>query len=155
MARVHVGAWRAGYSGIMPTSFLDALDENTFAEMWQQTLEDGGDADVVVAVVEGKVVGHASSGPSRDADARAAEGELYSLNVDPDHWGRGVGRALLAASLAHLEGRAFGTLVLWVVAQNVRARRMYESEGWVVDGVSAEEEFDGAPVAIVRYRLAR
>jgi RimJ/RimL family protein N-acetyltransferase len=44
-------------------------------------------------------------------------------------------------------------LVLWVVPDNTRARRLYESEGWTVDGVSRDEEVLGVVVTEVRYRL--
>lgn len=59
-------------------------------------------------------------------------GEVYVLGVDPGAGVRGLGRALLAAGLAHL--RAVGnTLVqLYVDAENVRAVALYERAGFAV-----------------------
>ena len=59
-------------------------------------------------------------------------GELYAINLDPDHWGRGLGRALLAEVTRGLADVGYHSAVLWVATGNERARRLYESEG--VDG---------------------
>lgn len=51
---------------------------------------------------------------------------LAWLYVDPDHYGRGIGRALLQRGLGEIGPRAW-TIVL---DGNIRARRLYESEGF-------------------------
>ncbi|MGQ7296914.1 GNAT family N-acetyltransferase [Quadrisphaera sp. KR29] len=61
-------------------------------------------------------------------------GWVDQLYVDPDHQGRGVGRALLERAKA---GSA-GDLQLWTFARNARARAFYEGAGF-----TAEEETDG------------
>lgn len=47
--------------------------------------------------------------------------DVRNLNVDPDRWGRGVGRALLAAGCGHPRAVGFATAVLWVHPENARA----------------------------------
>jgi hypothetical protein len=46
--------------------------------------------------------------------------------------------------------------VLWVVPENTRAVRLYESDGWIADGAVSTEEILGVVVTDVRYwtRLA-
>ncbi len=34
LARIHVAAWRAGYSGLMPDEFLSSLDESRSEARW-------------------------------------------------------------------------------------------------------------------------
>jgi len=53
---------------------------------------------------------------------------LSWLYVDPSHYRRGIGRALLRFAVGIIGPHAW-TVVL---AENVRARRLYESEGFVV-----------------------
>src|ERR1043166_4731033 len=125
VAAVIVAAWRASYAGLMPAHFLQALDVVRFAARWRRPPSDPR-AFRQVLLVAGVIIGAASGGP---ADA-AARGELYSINVHPEHWGRGAGRRLLRAAEARLRENGFAQALLWVAAGNVRARRFYESAGW-------------------------
>jgi mycothiol synthase len=63
-------------------------------------------------------------------------GEIYLLAVRPDHFGRGLGRALVTAAIEHLTG-ARGcerTIVYWDVS-NRAASNLYQSVGFSVDQV--------------------
>lgn len=75
---------------------------------------------VIVAELEGEVAGFAA----------VVGGELDGLFVEPDLWGRGIGRALVDA--ATQEARKRG-LALAVIA-NPRARRFYEHCGFSLEG---------------------
>lgn len=57
-------------------------------------------------------------------------GEVYNLAVAPRGQGRGWGRALLVAGLAHLRDRGCDEVVLWVDRANDRAVALYESHGF-------------------------
>jgi mycothiol synthase len=57
-------------------------------------------------------------------------GEIYIIAVDPDHAGRGLGKALTVAGLRHLHRMGAPMGMLYVDADNVPAVRMYESLGF-------------------------
>ena len=150
MGLIHVRAWQAAYRGAMPEAYLDGLDPAERAEIWRGSIARRPDNLPLVAVVDGVVVGQGADGPAIIVDGA---GELYSLNVDPDHWGSGAGPALLAA----VEGRLasdFAVAVLWVHPANARARRFYEREGWSFDGAERTADVLGVSVPEVRYRKA-
>src|SRR5262245_53640286 len=79
VARVHVTAWRACYSGIMPKDFLDRLSPVERAEGWRTFLEKSG-RTLLVCQSEGDIVGFfAACGRSRDQDKEASRvGEVYA-----------------------------------------------------------------------------
>ncbi|HVQ93507.1 MAG TPA: GNAT family N-acetyltransferase [Mycobacteriales bacterium] len=158
LGRVHVQAWQAAYQGIMPQGYLDGLDPAQRGEQWRRRLAaPDPQTPTLVATVDGQIAGFASYGPARitgPAGARPvqqAAGELYAINVRPDHWQRGVGRALLTAATAGLAERGFDRAVLWVAAGNQRARAVYEHYGWQPDGSARTEEVFGVTVDEVRY----
>jgi GNAT superfamily N-acetyltransferase len=98
--------------------YRDQLNANTDAKQLPPAQHANG--QVIVAEVEGSLAGFAA----------VVGGELDGLFVEPDLWGRGIGKALVDAA-AH-QAREKG-LTLTVVAQP-GARRFYESCGFSVEG---------------------
>jgi GNAT superfamily N-acetyltransferase len=144
MGIIHVRAWQSAYRGVMPDAYLDAL--------WRSIIDGHGGSPVLVAVLDGRVVGFATVGAERTEGEQSASGELYAMNLDPDVWGRGIGRALLQRTTEELVRLGFPDAVLWVVPENQRARALYESDGWHPDGAVATEEILGVAVTDIRYR---
>jgi GNAT superfamily N-acetyltransferase len=105
----------------------------------------------LVAVEDDVIRGFASTGPGSDDDGRSC-GELLALYVDPDAWGRGVGRRLMSEARAACEADGFTEAVLWVLVGNERGERFYRADGWVTDGGRRREEIWGVEVDEVRYR---
>jgi len=117
--------------------------------MWRQILADPQQTALVAEDDAGHIVGWCTVAPSRDADA---DGELWGIYVLADAWGSGAGTALMAAGIEALRDAGYCEAILWVLEDNPRARRFYEREGWVLDGLRKEDEFLGVPVTEVRYR---
>ncbi len=134
-ARLHVDSWAAAYT----------LDGPTLAQRLDLHMRFPAS---FVAEVDGEIAGFVGVGPSRDADA---DGELYTIYVHPQHWGRGVGRELIRAGEEHMRELGYGRAILWVLDGNDRAQRFYESAGWTADGERRTLEFRGQSVPEVRY----
>ena len=134
-ARVHVASWAAAYELEGP-SLEQRLDLH---RRFPSTF---------VAEVGGEIVGFVGVGPSRDLDA---EGELYTIYVDPGHWRGGIGRELIRAGERRMRELGYRDVVLWVLDGNSRAQTFYESEGWTADGESRTIEFVGQSIPEVRY----
>jgi ribosomal protein S18 acetylase RimI-like enzyme len=152
IAVIQVRAWQATYRGVMPDAYLDELDVADRAAYWgRQVLALLPGQRLTVIVDDGVVVGFAAAGPEHDGRA-AGVGELYAINLDPQVWGRGLGRALLRHVTAELAGLGYREAVLWVVPHNDRARRLYESEEWRNDHLRRDDEVFGVVVPEMRYR---
>lgn len=72
--------------------------------------------------------------------------EIIAIHSLPESWGTGLGRELLTAALNQIGDRP---VHLWAFAENARARRFYEKQGFSWDGSQRVSEFDGA--VEVRY----
>lgn len=103
--------------------------------------------DALLAEVDGDVVGYLLLGRSTSLDSNAHVLMVKGLAVDPDASGRGVGRALLRAGVDEAVRRRARRLTLRVLGHNDVARRLYESEGFEVEGVlRGEFVLDGCEV---------
>lgn len=75
--------------------------------------------------------------PGLTEAGRAGEtGEVYAIYLLPAWWSTGTGRSLMGAALAGLEDGGYRRTVLWVLAENSRARRFYERAGFSADGAT-------------------
>jgi ribosomal protein S18 acetylase RimI-like enzyme len=152
MAEVHVQTWQAAYEHIFGAERLAAVDLAERRARWEERLAaaDPHWRSWVAEGNDGRVVGFATAGASRDGDA---EGELYAIYVLPEAWGGGAGPALMRAATEDLRKHGFRSAFLWVLEDNPRARHFYEREGWTLDGGRREHEALGVTFAEVRYRL--
>jgi ribosomal protein S18 acetylase RimI-like enzyme len=150
VAHVHVRSWQVAYRGLIPDEVLDALRPEARAERYTFGSSDPSRPATIVAIDTGVIRGFATSGPALGTDGHG-RGELYSLYVDPPSWGRGVGRALIAAAREHLAGQGFAEARLWVLVGNDRAERFYRADGWVSDGTRRVADVHGLMVDELRY----
>ena len=152
MGALVVRAWQRAYRGLMPDDYLDDLRAEDRADQWTRviTSELHPPGAVFAADDDGRVVGFIAVGGETDV-ADATRGEVYAINVDPDRWGHGVGRALLAAGCGHLRAVGFATAVLWVHRDNARACRFFRAAGWRADGTERRIDALGVEVPVVRY----
>lgn len=135
IARIHVDAWRKAYIGIVSDSHLEGLSLEGRIEFWTRTLSAPSKNTLVAETPEGKVAGWTTLSTSRDPDGQG-EGEIYALYVDPECWGTGVGKRLMAEAILLSTLRGYRVVTLWVLADNLRARRFYESVGFLLDGAT-------------------
>jgi len=142
VARVHVETWQAAYAHALPHEQLQALSVEEAVERSRRS------PPTFVAERDEEILGFVSVGSSRDP---ATDGELFAIYVHPQHWGTGVGRALIEAGEDELRRLGHRDAILWVLDDNPRARRFYERAGWSVDGEAREIHIFGFDVAEVRY----
>jgi len=67
--------------------------------------------------------------------AAGTQADVLTLAVAADHWGRGIGSALLAALLAEAARRGCTEVFLEVRIDNVRAQQLYRRHDFVQIGV--------------------
>jgi GNAT superfamily N-acetyltransferase len=148
VARVHVRSWQVGYRDLMPADYLASMRPEDRAARYTFGHADPDKPSTIVAVEDDAIAGFVTTG--RDGEL----GHLMALYVDPDRWGRGVGRTLIEAGRGVLAGRGFGEAVLWMLAGNVRADRFYVHDGWRFDGTVERKQLWGIEITDHRYRRA-
>lgn len=138
-AYVHWKSWQETYPGMVDAGYLQRLTLERCEEMafrWPEGIR--------VAKLDGKVVGFAAFGVSREGPGA---GELYALYVLRDFQGQQIGRRLMQLSLQELS--RCERIYVWALAENEKALRFYERFGFHRDG--AEKVLTlGRPVKAVR-----
>ncbi|MEU2514425.1 GNAT family N-acetyltransferase [Streptomyces syringium] len=157
---IRVTGWQTAYAGVVPQPYLDAMtveDDARQRRTWF-TRSRGQVLDLVAVDDRAGAVGWASLGPSREGTAGESHGELYgelyALYVRPDVIGTGVGRLLLQEVHRHATARRFDGMLLWVLRDNPRARRFYETAGYAADGAVRSDPYGEVELTEVRYSRA-
>lgn len=150
LAMTHVAAWREAYADILPRDVIAAVTIDARRSGWIAALADPKRQNLVCEI-GGEISGFASFGTSRDTDAGPDTAELIGLYVHPLHWRKGVGRALWVAVAEQVDAR-YAATTLWVLRDNIRGRRFYESVGFspAVECERVSARLGGA--VEVRYR---
>jgi RimJ/RimL family protein N-acetyltransferase len=152
LAAVEVRSWRAAYRGLMPDAYLDGLSEAEKTVAWRQNMLKHGPSGrkrVCVALSAAGISGFVRVGPVMDA---GEVGLIYLLYVLPEHWGRGVGTALMHVGMQELRDLGMRDATLWVLRDNLRACRFYEHLGWTFDGRTVSEDYGGCRLEALCYR---
>lgn len=142
MAALHIDCWDDAYTGLVPQHFLDdrrAIHDER-VEHWRAILSEHH--DTLVAEGPSGLLGFASAGQGRDNDVDL-DLELWALYVRASCWGTGLGFALLEEAIG--DRAAY----LWVLADNPRAIRFYERQGFRFDGTRDERDM-GVHARMVR-----
>ncbi len=129
ITRVHVDTWRSTYRGIVPDKHLDGMSYERSQKNWEERISDPDRRNTVFVAEddEGSVVGFAACGAARDG-AQDYESELYAIYVNQNMQRRGLGKRLVLSVVRDLKTRCFGSILIWVLADN-QYKRFYESIG--------------------------
>ncbi|MBN0047339.1 GNAT family N-acetyltransferase [Streptomyces actuosus] len=131
---------RANWSHLFAVTPPPEPDEPFFRET-------GRPADHLVAELGGRLVGYIRLGFATPLTANRHVRHVRGLVVAEEARGLGAGRALVRAAVDEARDGGFRRITLRVLGHNAPARRLYESEGFVVEGVQPEEFLlDGAYV---------
>ena len=128
VGRIYIDSWNDGFGHLL--GYRDHDPERT--ERWRHDLV-GTDLmdDAVrwtVAEVDGEIAGFVGVGASRDPiDERI--GELHAIAVNPGHWRRGVGSALMSRATEQLAAD-WDRAILWTPANYDRGHGFYRFMGW-------------------------
>ncbi len=124
-AFVHWRAWQEAYPGMIRKEYLDRLT----IEKCEQIAFKRPDG-LFIAKDGGRVVGFVGYG-HREEDPPNV-GEVFSLYILSEYYGKGVGLLLMKAALDCLYD--YAEVCLWTLKQNKRAIRFYQKCGFIPDG---------------------
>jgi ribosomal protein S18 acetylase RimI-like enzyme len=157
IAELHIRSFRSAYAHLPLTARSAESGLAGRVAFWEDRLR-GSEGSTFVAEDETGIVGFVHFGPSPDDDAEEMTGHIFSVHIDPDLTGKGIGRQLVDVAVSSLSEQGYRAVTLWVVADNARAHRFYSGLGWRTDGAARTEklavgEEEGNVVEVIRFSL--
>lgn len=128
-AYVHWKSWQETYPGLVDEEYLSRLTLEKCQDMARRW-----PSNIVVAELDGKIVGFSGYGPCRNPGCEGL-GEVFSIYILKEAQGLGIGRKLMDAAMEKLKG--FDTVVIWVLKGNDHAFAFYEHYGFRFEGTEA------------------
>lgn len=127
IGQVQVACWQQRLNSWAPEWFVQNFKADEQAAKYAGRIADPS-YTVLVAEVEGQVVGFASS-KRNESEPLTFSHQIGALYVNPAHEGQGLGSTLLQNLLERDVQHEGKSLVVWTFRDNLRARRVYEACG--------------------------
>ena len=144
-SHIYANSWKVAYRGIIPDAYLDQLS----LERWTPFLKDSPFAGLILKVDEAYVA-TASITRARD-DMMKGWGEVVSIYVMPEHFGKGYGKKLFEHAIEALKEMGLEQVYLWVLEDNRQARDFYERNGFWASNDKMTLTIGGKVLTEVRY----
>ncbi|WP_242837289.1 GNAT family N-acetyltransferase [Alkaliphilus transvaalensis] len=130
---IHSQSWKMAYKNIVPDEILDNITSDKRTEYFRKALKEGWEEDAII-YKDNKAVGLICIGKCRDTDKEDLYGEIRGIYLLPEYWNIGIGTQLISWGLNELKKRAYKEVTLWVLEENLNARKFYEKVGFKHDG---------------------
>jgi ribosomal protein S18 acetylase RimI-like enzyme len=124
LGEIYAKSWKTAYQGIVPHEYLEGLDGSRWAGVLAASQN-----DAYVIMDGGKYVGTSSICAARDERLKGW-GEIISIYLLPEYFGKGYAKPLFERAVNALAEKGYKNIYLWVLAENKRAQRFYEKNGF-------------------------
>lgn len=129
VAQVHAAALLSAAKGLNSDEPEASLPLDKRVAYWREAIE-YAEPQVLVATVDGDLVGFVGFDRSRDPRTPPTQGEIWALHVLERHWGQGHALALWDAAREGLIEEGCSSVSVWVPLRNERALRFFELAGF-------------------------
>lgn len=146
---IHSESWKVAYKGIVPDSVLDNMSVEKGEKKFYDSFINGLERNVI-AFKNNQAAGFMCLGKCRDEDLDSSYGEIWGIYLLPSFWRQGIGKELLQWGINDLRNKGYNKISLWVLEENINARKFYEKMGFVHDGTVKELDFS-KPLNEYRY----
>lgn len=145
ISHIYEESWKFAYKGIIPQSYLDSIPVGR----WASYLDEDG-RNSLIMIEHDTFIGTASYCKSRFSDFDGF-GEIVSIYFLPQYIGKGYGKQMLDAVINELALLGCRDIFLWVLEDNLKARKFYEKAGFVLSDNYLEDNIGGKSLREVSY----
>ena len=133
LASIQTESWKAAFQRILDEETLLRCTNLERATVSYQRLLDEKKGNGYLLLLDGQPHCIAWWDAARD-EAFAGKAELICIHSLPQHWHQGFGSRMMDRVLSDVKAAGYSEIILWVFAENERARRFYEAKGFRPEG---------------------
>lgn len=151
ISNIHASSWKTAYKDIVSQRYLNELKYDFWVSAFQNWISN----NILTAqlIYEDELpVGCTAYGKSRDVKF-SKWGEIVSIYVLPDYFRKGYGQKLLEKALTDMKTMGYQSCYLWVLKENLNARKFYEKNGFWCNNDECTCEIMQKQLIEVRYIL--
>lgn len=145
IGNIYSSSQKTAYRGIVPKEYLGDLSGRRWSSVLAESMHDS------FIVLDGeKYVGTSSICAARD-EKMSGWGEIISIYLLPEYFGKGYAKLLLDCAIDALIDKGFNKICLWVLNENIRAQKFFKKHGFMQNGDAATIKIGGKDLIEVRY----
>ena len=133
LAYIQIESWKAAFQDILSAEILQQATDLTHATAMYKQLLDENIGNGYILEVNSQPHCIAWWGKARDKDM-SDYAELICIHSLQDNWRKGCGTQMMNRIMDDMKAAGYDKVMLWVFTNNVRARKFYESCGFVTYG---------------------
>ncbi len=133
LAYIQTESWKAAFQDILSDEILQQATDLTHATAMYKQLLDENIGNGYILEVNSQPHCIAWWGKARDNDM-PDYAELICIHSLQDNWRKGCGTQMMNRIMDDMKAAGYDKVMLWVFTNNVRARKFYESCGFVTYG---------------------
>ena len=147
----HISCFLSAYKGIVPDDYLNNLlmEKEQLVEKYIKRLTDQGNCEYYCVINDGKMIGFLIINKSHD-EINFCIGEIWAIYLIKEFWDKGYGKEMLNFAINELKRVDNKEIFLWVLEENIRARKFYEKNKFSFDGTKGEQVY-GKSLVKLRY----
>lgn len=135
LAFINSESFNKAFKGIIPDEVLEErFTCEKLTERLSQELSDNSTKNSIM-YLDNKPVGMMTFGKSFSEDLDTSAIEIWRIYLLPEYWNRKLGEPFMEWGIKELRNMGYKKVALWVIEENLRARRFYEKQGFSHDGV--------------------
>ena len=133
LAYIQIESWKAAFQDILSAEILQQATDLTHATAMYKQLLDENIGNGYILEVNSQPHCIAWWGKARDNDM-SDYAEIICIHNLQDSWRKGCGTQMMNRIMDDMKAAGYDKVMLWVFTNNVRARKFYESCGFVTYG---------------------
>ena len=137
IAKLFHACWHVSYKDLLSEEVRRGMTLDEAANLWPPSLVEPNGKETVIGTLDTQIVSVFRIGTEKE---NLKNGHLFSLYVDPEVAGHGLGKKSLLEAQTRLSQKGFKTMSLWVFEKNEVAKGLYQSFGFHPTGSSRVDE---------------
>lgn len=134
LALINSKSFQQAFNGIIPDVFLkERFSYERLKDRLYKELNEGTTSSCIM-YKDDTPIGMLTFAKDDHKERDNSEIDIWRIYILPEHWGQNLGVEFINWVIEELKRKGYLKIALWVVEENIRARKFYEKIGFTHEG---------------------